>query len=172
MKLLLSAALALVLGHTAGTKLVSENSPAPEFSSTTIDRKVMRLSNLKGKIVLLDFGAVNCPPCRLEMPILEGWHRKYGARGLVVVGLMEMNPTTRQVRKFLKERGVTYPVAVDLKEAIGKRYGLLAHPTTVLIDRVGKVIKAETGFVRGDEKSMEAAFLPLLSAAPGTGRPR
>jgi peroxiredoxin len=63
---------------------------------------------------------------------------------------------------MLKERGITYPVAVDAKEAIGRRYGLIAHPTTVLIDRSGKVVKAETGYVRSDEKAMEGALLALL----------
>lgn len=138
------------------------DSPAPAFTVKTVDRKIVRLSDFRGKVVLLDFGAVDCPPCRLEMPILEGWHKKYQRRGLVVLGLMEMNPKASEVKKMVRQRGLSYPIAIDPQEEIGKRYGLEAHPTTVLIDRSGKVIKAETGYVRGDEKAMEAALLPLL----------
>lgn len=171
-----AAAMAAVIFGLVGTTVaadpVKENSAALDFAVKTIDGAPLRLSSLKGKIVLLDFGAVNCPPCRLEMPILERWHKKYKSSGLVVLGLMEMNPGVREVRKMLRERGVTYPVAVDRGEVIGKRYGLIAHPTTVLIDRTGKVVKAETGYVRGDEKAMEAALLTLLAPTPGTGARR
>ena len=171
-----AVALAAVLlgnhGPAMAAEPVKENSIARDFAVTTIEGRRLRLSNLKGKIVLLDFGAVNCPPCRLEMPILQRWHKRYRARGLMVVGLMEMNPGVREVRKLLRERGVTYSVAVDKGEVIGKRYGLVAHPTTVLIDRAGKVVKAETGYVRGDEKAMEAALLTLLAPTAGTGARR
>jgi len=142
---------------------VREKAAAPGFTVTTLDGRASRLSSLRGKIVLLDFGAVNCPPCRIEMPILEAWHRKYGRQGVVVLGLMEMNPTDREVRKMVKARGITYPVAIDKGERIGKRYGLIAHPTTVLIDRAGRVVRLETGFVRGDEKEIEAALKTLLA---------
>jgi peroxiredoxin len=143
---------------------VKERTAAPDFAVKTIDRHTVRLSQLKGKIVLLDFGAVNCPPCRMEMPILERWHQKYGRQGVVLLGLIEMNPSVRDVRKMVKERGVTYPVAVDKGELIGKRYGLIAHPTTVLIDREGRVVKTETGYVRGDEKEIEASLHALLAS--------
>jgi peroxiredoxin len=143
---------------------LKEHTLAPAFKVKTLKGNTVRLADLKGRVVLLDFGAVECPPCRLQMPVLEGWHKKYRKQGLVVVGLIEMNPTPADVRKMLRERGVTYPVAIDPQESIGKRYGLEAHPTTVLIDRTGRVVKTETGYVRGDEKAMERALLPLLTS--------
>ena len=136
---------------------------APAFAVKTLRGKSVSLAKFKGKIVLLDFGAVDCPPCRIEMPELEKFHKKYAGKGVVVLGLMEMNPKPGEVRKLFKKVGVTYPVAIDSGEKIGKRYGLEAHPTTVLIDRSGKVVKAESGFVRGDEKEMEKALLALLN---------
>lgn len=155
-------ALALVAG-VVSAEPIQANVPAPAFTVITLDGKTVRLSDLKGKVVLLDFGAVDCPPCKLEMPILEGWHKKYKSKGLVVLSLLEMNPKVADARKLVKERGLTFPVAIDPKEQIGKRYHLEAHPTTFLIDRNGKVVKSETGYVKGDEKAMEAALLPLLS---------
>lgn len=159
-------ALAL-LATVARAEPVKENSPAPAFTVKTLAGKTLRLSALRGSVVLLDFGAVNCPPCRLEMPILQGFHKKYKAKGLRIVGLMQMNPTVAEVKKMLQERGVTYPVAVDTKEEIGKRYGLIAHPTTVLIDRAGKVVKVETGYVKGDEKAIERAIVAQLTPVQG-----
>lgn len=155
-------ALVLVAGIVAAEP-VKESSPAPPFTVQTLEGKTVRLSDLKGKVILLDFGAINCPPCKLEMPFLESWYKKYKDKGFVVLGLLEMNPKAADARKMVKERGLTFPVAIDTREEIGKRYGLEAHPTTVLIDRSGKVIKAETGYIKGDEKSMEAALVPLLS---------
>jgi peroxiredoxin len=66
------------------------------------------------------------------------------------------------IRKALKARGITYSVAPDIGNAMSKQYGVQAHPTTLLIDRAGKIVQVEIGYVRGDEKKMEAAFLPLL----------
>jgi peroxiredoxin len=163
MKVLLFAVLTMLSIRAGIAEPAKENTTAQDFTVKTIDGRQVRLTSLKGKIVLLDFGAVNCPPCRLEMPILESWHKKYTRQGVVVLGLMEMNPSARDVRKLLKERGVTYPVAIDKGDLVGKRYGLIAHPTTVLIDRAGKVVKTETGYVRGDEKEIEAALLSLLA---------
>ncbi len=150
-----------------GMAAPTERQPAPAFSVKTVDGRTVRLSDLKGKVVLLDFGAVDCPPCRIEMPIIENWHKKYAGRGLVVLGLMEMNPKLNEVRKMQKTRGITYPIAIDPGEKLGKTYRLDAHPTTVLIDRKGLIVKAETGYARGDEKEIEQVMLPLLDPEKG-----
>ena len=170
MKLISSTLLALTLLSTiVSAEPIKEHTPAPNFTSETVAGKTIRLSDFKGKVVLLDFGAVECPPCRLEMPFLEAWSKKYKSQGLVVLGLMEMNPKRNQVREMLKKRHISFPVAIDVKEKIGGRYGLIAHPTTVLIDQSGNVAKLETGFVLGDEKEMEIALLALLHRSSKMG---
>lgn len=141
---------------------IQQGDRAPEFAARTVSGKTLRLADLRGKVVLLDFWAVDCPPCRIEMPVLERWHKQYAGRGFVVLGITEMNPKLADVRKALKQRGITYAVALDPGEKIGKLYKLEAHPTTILIDRTGKVVKAETGYLKGDEKPIEQAMLPLL----------
>ncbi len=152
-----------------GTSPIASGKPAPPFTVTTLDGKSWSLAAFQGKTVLLDFGAVNCPPCRIEMPQLQRLHRKYKAKGLVLFGLLEMKPTVKESRKMLIERGVTYPVAIDAGEKIFAQYRLAAHPTTVLIDATGKIARIETGYIKGDEKALEAAIVTLL-AAKGNGK--
>jgi peroxiredoxin len=98
------------------------------------------------------------------MPVLASWYKKYRSKGLTVMGITEMNPTAGEVRRVLRQRGVTYPVTIDRDEKLIKRYGFDAHPDTVVIDRSGKIAHVEIGFVRGDEKTIERAFLPLMNA--------
>ena len=80
----------------------------------------------------------------------------------MVIGIAEMRPTVKEVKKVLRERGATYPVVIDSDEKIIKAYGFEAHPDTVVIDRSGKIVHVEVGFVKGDEKTIEKAFTPLL----------
>jgi peroxiredoxin len=97
------------------------------------------------------------------MPVLASWDRKYRKDGLVIVGITELRPTVAEVKKTAKERGVAYPLVIDTGEKIIKRYGFDAHPDTVVIDRSGKIVHVEIGFVKGDEKAIEQAMRPLLS---------
>jgi peroxiredoxin len=142
--------------------------PAPLFSTRNLDGKPFRLQDLRGQVVLLDFWMVGCPPCRIQMPELQKLHRKYAAKGLRIVGVTQMNPTPQEARSALKELGVTYPIVMDPGEKIGRQYQLEAHPTTVLIDRRGVVRKVNTGYLKDEEKEIEAAVRGLLSLAPIT----
>ena len=94
--------------------------------------------------------------------MLASWYRKYRSQGLVVVGITEMSPTVADVKKAAHERGLSYPIVIDKGERIFRQYGLESHPTTILVDRAGKVARVEVGYVRGDEKTIEASMLPLI----------
>jgi peroxiredoxin len=166
---LVGAVLALGLSSPGAWAALPVGKPAPQFSARGLDGRSFRLSDLQGKVVLLDFWAVGCPPCRIEMPELQKLQRKYAAQGLRVIGVTQMDPTAQQARAALKELGVTYPALLDPGERIGKRYELEAHPTTVLIDRRGIIRKVNTGYLKGEEKEIEAAIRALL-AAPATRR--
>ncbi|HLK60965.1 MAG TPA: TlpA disulfide reductase family protein [Chthonomonadaceae bacterium] len=141
---------------------IQEGKAAPAFMVKTLDGKSLQLTDYRGKVVLLDFGAVDCPPCRIEMPVLQQFHKQYAKQGLVVLSLLEMKPKPTDARKMVKERGLTFPVAIDPEEKFGKLYGLESHPTAFVIDRAGRVVKVEVGYVKGDEQEIEAAFKPLL----------
>lgn len=94
--------------------------------------------------------------------MLASWYRKYAKQGLAVIGITEMSPTLADVKKTARERDLSYPIVIDSGERIFKKYGLESHPTTIVINRTGKIARVEVGFVRGDEKQIEASILPLL----------
>jgi peroxiredoxin len=160
----------MLLTALASAAPLKEGEKAPAFAVQTVAGKTLTLARLRGKVVVLDFWGVICPPCKIQMPVLQGWYRQYGRRGLAVVGIEAMGSTPKSIRTALKERGITYPVAADSNNKIAALYGIEAHPTTILIDRHGTVVKVEVGYVRGDEREMEKLFLPLLRKAKGEKR--
>lgn len=165
MKSLFAAtALAMFLTSSAQGAEVKVGQSAPPFTVKTLTGKTFRLKDARGKVVLLDFWGVACPPCKIQMPILQRWHKQYGGRGMVVIGIEAMGTETNAIRKALKERGVTYPVASDTRNWLMTLYNVTAHPTTILIDPAGKIVHIEVGYVRGDEKEIEKRLLPLLSS--------
>ena len=123
----------------------------PEIRAAAwIDQEPVRLADLRGKVVLLDFWATWCVPCRQTIPKLNALHRKYNGRGLVVLGLtdfegsIEGRDATRAeeaayLRQFKRQKGIGYGFAVsdDKKTALG--YGVVSIPTAVLLDRRGRV---------------------------------
>ncbi len=110
----------------------------------------MRLADLRGKVVLLDFWATWCIPCRQTIPKLNALHRKYGERGLVVLGLTDFegniegrNATraeeTAYLRQFKRQKSIAYGFAVSDDKETARGYGVVTIPTAVLLDRRGRV---------------------------------
>lgn len=160
---------ALVLGlfaYRAGPQLAAAlgvgggGSRAPDFELQTLDGQTVRLADLRGKVVLVNFWATWCPPCRLEMPWFEQLHRERAADGLVVLGASTDVGTPDVVRQFLAERSITYPVgqaSPALEHAFGGVRGL---PTSFLIDRSGRIRHSVTGIFA--EPALRAAVDRLL----------
>ena len=165
---LLTFSLGLLLGSIAfAASSPGELEPgmtAPPFSGARIDGGTLGLEALRGHVILLNFWAVNCPPCRIEMPELEKLHRRYEHRGLRLIGITQMNPERDQVARFIQEIGVTYPILLDPEVRIGDLYGIVAHPTSVLIDANGIVRFVNTGYLKGEEKDIERAVRAALDA--------
>lgn len=145
--------------------------PAPPFSGAQLNGGTVELEALRGHVVLLNFWAVGCPPCRIEMPELEKIHRRYSGRGLRVIGVAEMDPPRDQVARFVDEIGVTYPVLIDPGARIGALYGIEAHPTSVVIDARGIVRFVNVGYLKGEEREIERAVRAALAAGGVTGKP-
>jgi peroxiredoxin len=112
--------------------------PAPDFTLATAAGETIRLSDLRGQVVILNLWASWCGPCRAEMPDLEAVYTRNQPRGLVVLGV---NSTVQDdpaaAAAFAAERGVTFPILYDLEGAVSRRYLLRALPTTFFVDRAG-----------------------------------
>ena len=120
--------------------------PAPEIVLTSTDGQEIRLSDLRGKPVLLNFWATWCPPCRAETPDLQATHREIGDK-LTIIGVNMTSQDGGDVEGFLREFGVTYPVLLDPDGTAAKAYNILGLPTSVFIDRNGIVQEVFTGAV-------------------------
>jgi thiol-disulfide isomerase/thioredoxin len=122
---------------------------APDFRGTTLEGAEVALADLKGKVVLLDFWASWCQPCRRELPGLEKLHHEFGDAGLAVVGI-NVGEDASAVKKFLGETPLSYPlVPLDESAELVAKLSVSSFPTIVLIDREGKIASYEVG-ARGE----------------------
>jgi thiol-disulfide isomerase/thioredoxin len=111
----------------------------PEATVTLLDGRSLSLADLRGQVVLVNVWATWCAPCRVEMPLLEQTWQRHRAAGLVLLGASVDRGDPADVRAFLAERGISYPVAIvgaDVIQALG---GVVGYPTSVLIGRDGRV---------------------------------
>ena len=106
----------------------------------SLDGKNLKLSDLRGKAVLLNFWATYCGPCKIEMPWFVELQKEYGPQGFQIVGVAMDDASTEDIAKFAKEMGVNYPILLG-KESVGQSYGgVSVLPTTFFLDRDGKLI--------------------------------
>jgi peroxiredoxin len=119
-------------------------SRAPEFALRDMQGKYVSLTALRGKVVVLNFWATWCPPCRKELPGLERLRREYAGRGLAVVAV-STDSTERGIRKFLAETPLSLRVVHDRDGRISQLYGVFSLPTTFVIDRRGIVMRHYIG---------------------------
>jgi thiol-disulfide isomerase/thioredoxin len=120
---------------------------APDFTLPSIPEGSLRLSSLKGKVVVLDFWAVWCGPCTDSMPFFQKLQDTYGKEGLEVVGLHveDRVPPTEDIKDFLKKIGVHYRNVISTSE-VDDGYLVYAMPTTYIVDREGNLRKRHVGF--------------------------
>jgi thiol-disulfide isomerase/thioredoxin len=120
--------------------ILGKTTPAPDFTLQKLDGGSMKLSDLRGKAVLLNFWATWCGPCKIETPWLVEMQNQYGAQGLQVVGVAMDDSGKDEIEKFAKDMGVNYPVLLG-KEAVGDAYGgVPALPESFFIGRDGKIV--------------------------------
>ena len=116
------------------------STPAPDFSLDSLDGRSIRLSDLRGKAVLLNFWATWCSPCKIEMPWFVELQNQYGPQGLQIVGVAMDDSGRDEIAKFAKEMGVNYPVLIG-KDSVSDAYGgVPALPESFFIGRDGKIV--------------------------------
>jgi thiol-disulfide isomerase/thioredoxin len=133
----------------ADLKPETDRKLAPDFTLEDASGREVKLSSLKGKVVLVNFWATWCEGCQVEIPWLVEFQKKYQARGLVVIGVSMDDDGWKSVKPWLKEKKVNYPIVIG-SDDLGKLYGLEGMPLTALIDRVGKLAAIHPGLVDKD----------------------
>ncbi len=120
---------------------------APDFSLPTSDGKTLKLSDLKGKVVIIDFWATWCPPCRKGIPDLIDLKKKYGSKGFEIVGVSLDTDTKDDVVPFIKDKGINYPVVYGNSIVTQEYGGVRAIPTSFVIDKQGKIVASYEGLM-------------------------
>jgi thiol-disulfide isomerase/thioredoxin len=138
---------------------------APDFTLKTLDNEEITLSKLRGKVVLLDFWATWCAPCRESIPHLVQLHKSYQQSGLEVLGMNVDRGDTDTVRRFVKSFDIPYPIVIASEE-LERNYGITGLPTTILIDKEGKIRQKFMGFTSAISKQMTATVNDLTSEKP------
>lgn len=142
--------------------------PAPPFALSDLAGKPLSLASLKGKVVLLDFWATWCAPCKKTMPELQALHDRYAAQGLAVVGVSIDEGGPAKVKKLVASRRFTYPIAMDSeKQPAWDAYRVKAVPAAFLLDREGRIVAQWTGLPPADDL---ARRIEALLKAPASGR--
>jgi thiol-disulfide isomerase/thioredoxin len=131
--------------RSASNARIMKSTPAPDFTLEALNGGTMRLSDLRGKAVLLNFWATWCGPCKIETPWLVELQNQYGAEGLQIVGVEAGDDGKEDIAKFVKDMGINYPVLIG-KDAVGDAYGgIPALPETFFIGRDGKIVDKSLG---------------------------
>ncbi len=140
---------------------VDTNSPAPDFTLTALGGKQLELSQFKGQVVMLNFWASWCGPCRQEMPLLETIYKKYNKLGFTLIGV-NVEPDSKAANDWLKQTPVSFPIIYDTESKVSKLYGVAGMPSTVIVDRKGTVRMIHRGYKPGDEDEYLSSIRSLM----------
>ncbi len=142
--------------YSAGSTAAAPTFTLPSKSGDTID-----LAKLKGQVVMLNFWASWCGPCRTEMPLMDQIYKKYSAAGFTMLGV-NVDTDSTDAQKFLSQVPVSFPIAFDRSNAVSKLYDVSAMPSSVFIDRKGNVRALHRGYKVGDEAEYLAQIRALI----------
>lgn len=148
----------------------SQQSVAPDFQLEALDGTTVRLSDYRGKAILLNFWASWCPPCREEIPWFVDFQNKYASQGLQVVGISVDNTDPKEVAEFIRQRGVNYPVLVADNKVVEAYGGVEGLPTTFFIGRDGHITRLVEGLVGHDEAERNIKQALATSVPESTGK--
>ena len=134
----------------------------PEIGLTDLSGKTVNVASLAGKVVVIDFWATWCAPCKEELPVLQKLYKKYAAQGLVVVGV-SVDKDAANIPSFMKKLGVTFPVVHDANHQVSGRYQPPRMPSSYIVDRKGIVRYVHGGFRADDAAVFEKQIKELLA---------
>ncbi len=137
--------------------------PAPALSLNGADGRPLRLEDFRGRVVLLNFWATWCVPCRQEMPAMERLYRKYSEQGLAVVAV-NFRESEAKIQAFVNELPLTVPVGMDPEGAAAQAFGVRGLPVTYLLARDGRILWKALGSRDWDSLAGQAYFEKILQA--------
>lgn len=147
-------------GDGASLKDPAKRNPAPPFELKDVNGKPVRLADFKGKVVLLNFWATWCGPCKFEIPWFIEFQKTYKDRGFTVIGVSLDEEGWEAVKPYLEAKQVNYPVVIGSEEVDQKYGGIESLPTTFLLDRDGRIAATHIGLV--SKKQYEDDIQKLL----------
>lgn len=131
---------------------IQKGQQAPDFTLNDLQGNPVKLSDYKGKTVLINFWATWCPPCRVEMPHMQRFYEDYNQQDVVILGV-NLTPTeekTNNVMSFVKDYGLTFPILLDSEGTVMQTYQVVAYPTTYLLDSSGVIREKYQGAINYD----------------------
>lgn len=140
---------------------VEPDQEVPDFTLKAMTGENLRLEELRGQVVLINFWASWCGPCRQEMPILQQIHKRYEPLGFTVLGV-NVDEEPEKARRIAERLTLDFPLLLDSNQAVSEQYDVNAMPFTVLVDRSGKVRYVHRGYKPGDESHYVNQLKPLL----------
>jgi peroxiredoxin len=143
-------ALATLLGLTAVAVASTATQTAPDFKLPVRDGGEISLAELDGQVVMINFWASWCGPCRQEFPLLEQMQQRYESLGFTILGV-NVEENTADAERWLAGTDVSFPILFDRENTVSKLYDVHAMPSTVFIDRTGQVRYLHRGYKPGDE---------------------
>jgi thiol-disulfide isomerase/thioredoxin len=131
--------------------------PMPAYTAKYLDGKPLNLASEKGNVIFLNVWATWCGPCRFETPELQALQNQYAAKGLKVIGVSVDEGETAAVKTFVTEQKITYPIAVDPEGRIANLLQTTVLPTSLLLDRNGKIVWRQIGAIMPNDAKLKAA---------------
>lgn len=159
MKTLIAAVFGLLIAVSTSAREVS--GPAPDFTLKSNQGKNIRLEDLRGQVVMLNFWASWCGPCRQEMPLLDELYKRYNPAGFTLLGV-NVDADVESANKLLEEIPVSFPVVYDTNSKVSEAYNVDAMPTTIFIDRDGQLRYIHRGYKAGDENEYRKIIKELI----------
>ena len=153
--------MAVQLGAAAPAGAAKIGDMAPNFTLKADTGKNLRLSEYRGEVVMINFWATWCGPCRQEMPVLNDLYQRYRSAGFILLGV-NIDDRSESAIRMARRLAVRYPIVFDAEKVVSRLYDINAMPTTVMVDRDGKVRYLHRGYLPGSEKKYQEQLRGVL----------
>ncbi|OOZ39548.1 redoxin [Solemya pervernicosa gill symbiont] len=146
----------------ANAAQLATDTPAPDFTLKSSSGENLKLSEYRGNVVMINFWASWCAPCRQEMPLIDALHQRYEKLGFTVLGINVDSDSSAAI-KWLKEQPVSFPILFDSENSVSQGYQVAAMPSTVMVDRDGKIRFTHLGYQPGLEAEYQQQIRTLVA---------